>query len=165
MDVGCGWGLAGIYCAKAFDARVVAVDADPDVFPFLDLHSEVNRVEVAALRRDFTRITTRALEEVDWLIGADICFWDSLVRPLGNLIRRAFRAGVQGVIIADPGRSPFEALGEAALLRFDGEVLSWKTHVPRPLHGRILRLGDNGLRPVSEPDTGGPAGRKGGCTP
>lgn len=43
-EVGCGWGLAGIFCARAFGARVVAVDADPEVFPYLQLHASVNHV-------------------------------------------------------------------------------------------------------------------------
>ncbi|MCF8061159.1 MAG: methyltransferase domain-containing protein [Deltaproteobacteria bacterium] len=142
IDVGCGWGLAGIFCASRYGARVTAVDADPDVFPFLRLHAGVNRVDIATLRSDFTRITTRTLREVDYLIGADICFWDSLVRPIHNLILRALRAGVKGVLIADPGRSPFEAVGESVLSRREGEVLTWTTSRPRTMHGRILRLGD-----------------------
>ena len=142
MDVGCGWGLAGIYCARRYGARVTAVDADPDVFSFLRLHADVNRVSIATLRSDFARITTAALREIDYLIGADICFWDSLVRPIHNLILRSFRAGVKGVLIADPGRSPFEAVGDSVLSRREGEVLSWTTSRPRTMHGRILRVGD-----------------------
>ena len=142
MDVGCGWGLAGIYCARRYGARVTAVDADPDVFSFLRLHADVNRVSIETIRSDFARITTAALREIDYLIGADICFWDSLVRPIHNLILRSFRAGVKGVLIADPGRSPFEAVGESVLSRREGEVLSWTTSRPRTMHGRILRVGD-----------------------
>lgn len=146
IDVGCGWGLSGIFCAKTFGARVTGVDADPDVFEFHRLHSEANRVNVDTLKRDFNRITTRTLQEFDWLIGADICFWDSLIRPVRNLIRRAFRAGVKGVVIADPGRSPFEAVGEDVLSRHGGEIVTWKTNQPRTMHGRILRLGDGLFR-------------------
>ncbi|MCP4039023.1 MAG: methyltransferase, partial [bacterium] len=36
MEIGCGWGLLGIYCAKQFGARVTGVDADKNVFPFLE---------------------------------------------------------------------------------------------------------------------------------
>ncbi len=140
MDVGCGWGLAGIYCAKRYGARVTGVDADADVFPFLRLHAEANRVDIGVLRRDFDRITSRTLRDYDYLIGADICFWDSLVRPIRNLIIRAFRAGIRGVFIADPGRSPFEAVGESVLGRHSGEILSWTTKRPRTIHGRILRV-------------------------
>ena len=35
MDAGCGWGMGGIYCAKAFGSKVISVDADKDVFPYL----------------------------------------------------------------------------------------------------------------------------------
>jgi predicted nicotinamide N-methyase len=146
MDVGCGWGLAGIYCARRYGSRVTAVDADPDVFPFLRLHAEANRVSIATLRSDFARITAATLGEIDYLIGADICFWDSLVRPVQNLILRALRAGVRGVLIADPGRSPFEAVGTSVLSRREGEMLSWTTRRPRTIHGRILRVGDGPAR-------------------
>ncbi len=32
LEVGCGWGLSGIYCARRFEARVTCTDADPSVF-------------------------------------------------------------------------------------------------------------------------------------
>ena len=51
MEVGCGWGLAGIYCAKNHGARVTGVDIDPDVFLFLDLHAEINGVRIKTLKR------------------------------------------------------------------------------------------------------------------
>jgi 2-polyprenyl-3-methyl-5-hydroxy-6-metoxy-1,4-benzoquinol methylase len=31
MDVGCGWGLLGIFCAKKLGALVTSVDNDPEV--------------------------------------------------------------------------------------------------------------------------------------
>jgi len=34
IDVGCGWGISGIWCAKKFDSKVTSVDADPKVFPY-----------------------------------------------------------------------------------------------------------------------------------
>ena len=56
MEIGCGWGLAGIYCAKRQGARVTAVDMDPDVFPYLRLHAGVNGVEIGTLVREFDHI-------------------------------------------------------------------------------------------------------------
>jgi len=35
MDVGCGWGLAGIFCAHELKAKVTCVDSDPEVFEYL----------------------------------------------------------------------------------------------------------------------------------
>jgi len=141
LEAGCGWGLAGVYCARRHQARVTGVDRDGDVFPFLRVHAEINRVEIAELRRDFTRITTDVLRGFDLLIAADVCFWDELVGPIRNLILRALRAGVRSVLIADPGRSPFDALGEIMVRTKGGEVLEWTTRHPRRIRGRILRVG------------------------
>ena len=46
LDVGCGWGLAGIYCARTFKANVTSLDADDLVFPYLEHHAAINGVEV-----------------------------------------------------------------------------------------------------------------------
>jgi len=34
LEIGCGWGISGIYCAKNYQAQVTALDADDVVFPF-----------------------------------------------------------------------------------------------------------------------------------
>jgi predicted nicotinamide N-methyase len=141
LDVGCGWGLAGIFCAKRFQASVTGVDADPDVFPFLQLHAQVNGVKIHTLRREFNRVSTEALRGFDLLIGADVCFWDELVRPLKNLVLRALRAGVRGALIADPGRPPFQAVGEHFVTSRKGEILEWEVNQPRSIRGQILRVG------------------------
>jgi len=143
LEAGCGWGLAGIYCAKRHQARVTGVDADGDVFPYLRLHAEINGVEIHELRRDFTRITTAFLRGFDALIAADVCFWDELVPPIRNLVLRALRAGVKMVLIADPGRPPFEAVAETILKKRDGEAMEWSTNHPRRIRGRILKI-ENG---------------------
>lgn len=112
LEIGCGWGLLGIFCAKQFGARVTGVDADRNVFPFLDLHAERNGVTIETEVRRFERLTTERLRDFDVILGADICFWDELTPILFNLIRRAKKAGVGRVIIGDPSRSPFTALAE-----------------------------------------------------
>jgi 16S rRNA G1207 methylase RsmC len=33
LELGCGWGLVGIACAKMFQAQVTGLDADAAVFP------------------------------------------------------------------------------------------------------------------------------------
>ncbi len=140
MDVGCGWGLAGIYCAKSLDAKVTAVDADPEVFPFLRLHAELNQVEVTTLRRSLEHLTTADLAGVDLLIGADICFWDEMLDPMLELIQRALGAGVGLILIADPGRGSFHDLAAACAQRHGATTRSFYTRRPHPLQGRILRV-------------------------
>ena len=44
LEIGCGWGLLGIYCARQFDAQVTGIDADENVLPYMQLHAEQNGV-------------------------------------------------------------------------------------------------------------------------
>ena len=140
MDVGCGWGLAGIYCAKKHGARVTAVDIDATVFPYLRLHADINRVEVAPLHKGFNGLKRRHLKDVDLMIGTDICFWDTMVEPLIKLILRALRSGVQLVVIADPGRPTFEKIGDYFASKRKTEVFDWTSKRPRPIRGRLLKI-------------------------
>ena len=74
------------------------------------------------------------------MIGADICFWDKMVRPLKRFINRALRAGVQLVMIADPGRSPFEKTSNYFVKKGSGEVLDWHVQRPRNIAGQLLKI-------------------------
>ena len=126
MEAGCGWGLLGIYCAKKWGAEVVGVDADEKVFPYLHLHAEVNEVAVRTRRALFQGLKKKHLAGLDLVIGADICFWDEMVDPLYRLIRKAVKARVGQVIVADPGRPPFDKVCEKAEKKLGGEVKEWK---------------------------------------
>jgi len=141
MEIGCGWGLLAIFCAKKYGARVTGVDIDTDVFPFMQLHAEVNEVEISMMKKGFEGLRRKHLKDVEVLLGADICFWDTLARPLKNLILRALRAGVQLVLIADPGRPPFEEVAEYFVDKREGEILHWTAQRPRRSEGRILKIG------------------------
>lgn len=144
MDVGCGWGLTGIYCAKNHGAKVTGVDIDSEVFPFLNLHAEINDVQITTMRRSFQGLTGNHLKNVDILLGADICFWDSMIDPLKKLIRRALRSGVETVLIADPGRTTFDKLGAYFSGEMKGEILDWEVRRPRRIEGQILRVTNGG---------------------
>ena len=138
MEVGCGWGLSGIFCAKKHGAQVTGADIDPDVFPFLKLHADINKVQMATLEKDFDGLRGKHLKNFDVMIGSDICFWEDMVDSLKRLIRRSLRAGVRLVVITDPGRSTFEELGEYFIDKGQGELLDWTTHRPRRIQGRVL---------------------------
>ena len=112
LEIGCGWGLLSIFCAKRFGAVAHGVDADANVQPYMHLHAELNGVEVTSEKKTFAQLTTKMLADYDLVVGGDICFWDDLNRDLFNLIRRARKAGVGTVMIADPCRPPFTALAE-----------------------------------------------------
>lgn len=119
LDIGCGWGLLGLYCAKQFNARVTGIDADPNVGPYLQLHARTNQLAMTFEKRRFDQLTKAYLSEFDLIVGADICFWDELAKTVFNLIRRAHTAGVGQIIIADPCRTPFEKLAESCSHAFD----------------------------------------------
>lgn len=140
MEVGCGWGPAGIFCAREFDARVTGVDMDEDVFPFLDVLAALNEVEITPLQKRFEQIKKGDLAGQHTVIGSDICFWDSMTKPLFNLVRRALVAGVKQVVIADPGRPPFHALTERCEERFNTRVERWYALEPTRTEGYVLRV-------------------------
>ena len=140
LDVGCGWGIGGIWCAKRFGAAVTSVDADPNVFPYLDVVADLNGVRTEHLVRRFERITTRELERYDLLIGADICFWDELTAPVANLVNRAIKAGVGEILIGDPERSPFLTMAERCIDRHGGELLEWCTRGALAARGTLLHI-------------------------
>lgn len=140
MEIGCGWGLASIYCAKKHKALVTGADIDRDVLPYAMLHAEINGVNGNFIRKGFEKMTIKDLEGIDLLLGADICFWEDMTRPLINLIKRAQKAGVKETLISDPVRSPFEELCEYFSNKGQGEVLDWTASEPREILGRILRI-------------------------
>ncbi len=140
LDVGCGWGIGGIWCAKEFGAQVTSVDADPEVFPYLDATAQLNGVSTEHKVSRFERLTKRDLQGVDLMIAADICFWDELVDPVSKLINRAIKAGVKQILIADPERAPFFEVAERAVEKHCGEVLDWHTSRPIKAQGSLLLI-------------------------
>jgi predicted nicotinamide N-methyase len=148
MDVGCGWGFAGIYCAVRHGAQVTAVDIDPRVFPYLDLHAQLNDVAITTVEAAFQGVDEQLLSGKQWLIGADICFKEELIEPLLTLIESATSAGVGEIAITDPGRPAFERLAARCRDRLGarcGDLVSTEPLVdwggtPLRLRGRLLAI-------------------------
>ena len=103
LEIGCGWGAAAVFCASRFKAKVTGLDIDHDVFPFLDVLAELNGVQVDTLGQKFENLTGKQLGAYHTIVGSDICFWDSMVKPLHRLVARAFRGGTRRFVITDPG--------------------------------------------------------------
>jgi predicted nicotinamide N-methyase len=141
MEVVCGWGLAGIYCAKNHGAIVTCVDIDAEVFLYVRLHAGIKKVDIQTMQVFFDGISGKNLKDIDVVIGADICFWDDMVTYLKALILRALGADTQLVLIADPGRSPFETMGSYFLENQQGEIMNRSINHPYPIQGRLLRIG------------------------
>ncbi len=150
LDIGCGWGLCGIYCAHHSAAIVTAADIDPRVFPYLKLHAELNKVEIDPRELAFEQMDSALLAEQDLVIGADICFRENMLAPVQSLVERALRAGVHRLLLADPGRPSFrhlssycvEQLGARSMLSAVEEpLIEWSGQRPT-LKGQLLLIGD-----------------------
>lgn len=140
MEIGCGWGILGIFCAKQFGAKVIALDADSKVFPFLEAHSAINNVNVTTLHNRYEQLTTSHLKGVTFMAGGDICFWDELVDPLFFAIATAVEVGVERIVIADPGRPPFMALAKRCKKAFGGKRMDWQIRSPKRHSGYLLEV-------------------------
>lgn len=138
LEIGCGWGLLGMYCAKNFKAKVTCTDADPNVFPLLDLHAEKNEVKIKSKLSRYEDLKPRLLAKQDLILGADICFWDELVDPLHQLISNALEAGVARIVIADPGRPPFLRLARRCRRLYKGSIRSVSISSPSRHEGKLL---------------------------
>ncbi|WP_317930085.1 class I SAM-dependent methyltransferase [Halioxenophilus sp. WMMB6] len=141
LEIGCGWGLAGIFCAKQYGCEVVALDADESVFPFLEHHALLNQVQVDTVQMGTEAVTTEQLAGFDLVIGSDICFWESLTQALGEFIERAIDADIERMVIADPGRPTFRTLAEAYAGHDYVRYTDWAVPEPHNSWGLILDLG------------------------
>ena len=126
IDVGCGWGISGIWCAKNLGAKVTSVDADSNVFPYLNAVAELNRVSTTPLVSRFEQLSLDQLSRFDMLIAADICFWDELAMPVSELVDRAVEAGVKRILIADPERAPFFVVADHCIKQYCAELIEWQ---------------------------------------
>ena len=87
LEVGCGWGLAGVYCAHR-GGRVISCDLDPEVLPIAQYHAQLNEVEINTQVCAFDGVDAKMLDGVNWVVGADICFRGDLIEPLFDLLAR-----------------------------------------------------------------------------
>jgi len=142
LEIGCGWGLLGLYCAKIFGCKVTGIDADRNVLSYLQLHADLNSVKMKAEKKSFQQLSVDYLSHFDLILGADICYWDEMTGILVNLVARSKRAGVKQVIIADPCRPPFTDLAELCKNKYD-KVEIVEKFLSRPVNasGEILIIG------------------------
>ena len=61
LDAGCGWGITGIWCAKHWDSKVISMDADAAVFPYLDAVAELNGVSTKSWVQRFEKVRKKDL--------------------------------------------------------------------------------------------------------
>ena len=140
LEIGCGWGPASVYCASRFKAKVTGLDIDREVFPFLDVLAELNGVKVKRLVSKFENLKTKQLASFHTIVGSDVCFWDSMVKPLYQLVNRAMKAGTQRFIITDPGRPTFYELADMCSKKFKVKLSEWYAVEPERFEGEIVEI-------------------------
>ena len=84
--------------------------------------AELNDVSVTPMTRRLESLKGPDLGRFDVIVGSDICFWDSLVKSLNQMINRAMKNGVERIIITDPGRPTFYELCDMARKKHDVEL-------------------------------------------
>jgi predicted nicotinamide N-methyase len=130
LEIGCGWGLVGLYLNKFQEINVDAVDIDSKVMAYHQLHTSINDCKVNFEVCNFEKISGHKLAKYQYVLGSDICFWDELTQPLFELIQRAKESGVKKILISDPGRPPFWKLAELCAQEFKSEVISRRIEKP-----------------------------------
>lgn len=140
LEIGCGWGISGIYCAKHYSAQVTALDADSSVFPFLHYHAQLNGVQVNTIELRYENITETMLKQFDMVIASDICFWDEMTTPLVDLVGRCYQAGIERVLMTDPGRPPFRDLAEQCAQIYDAFYENWSVPHPYNTSGLVVDI-------------------------
>jgi predicted nicotinamide N-methyase len=138
LELGCGWGLAGLYLKKIQNVNIKCIDIDPSVKPYFDLQNKINNCQIDFEACSFESLSTQTLSKYQCLIGTDICFWDELTGGLFKLFQKARTAGVKKILIADPGRPPFWALAELCAEKMGSEVITRRIVEPMKSEKHIL---------------------------
>ena len=141
MELGCGWGTAAVFCARRFKAKATGLDLDKNVFPYLEIVAALNQVEVAPLEGNFANLDAARLGQEQLLIGSDICFWDSLVKPLLQVVERALEGGARRIVFSDPGRPTFYELADLCAKRqWRTTLKEWYSVEPSRSTGEVLEV-------------------------
>jgi 2-polyprenyl-3-methyl-5-hydroxy-6-metoxy-1,4-benzoquinol methylase len=74
LEIGCGWGLSGLYAAKKQNAEVTGIDIDSSVKPYFELQNSINDCAITFEERSFESFSQTELGEYQYIMGSDICF-------------------------------------------------------------------------------------------
>ena len=130
LEIGCGWGLSGLFLTKNQGANVTGIDIDATVQPYFELQNSMNGCDIAFQERGFESLKKDELRNYQYIIGSDICFWDEMTEPLFELLQKATESDVKKILIADPGRPPFWALVDRCAETFNSEVITRRLYSP-----------------------------------
>jgi len=136
LEVGCGWGLLGVYLAKVHGCHVTCTDLDEHVLPIVKLHADLNEVTIKTKRSSFDDFKESFLNNFDLIIGAKVCYSEEIGGDIINLVQRAFEGKVKHVLIADPGRPDFQECHNYCTKRYKTELIE----LPGSVNGKTTKL-------------------------
>lgn len=142
LELGCGWGVVAVHAASQQGVKATGMDIDDKVFPYMETIAATNDCKVKSLHAGFSDLDNKQLSKFNVLVGADVCFWANLVDELVELFKRAKYAGVNKIIISDPGRSTFAELCDRTekLWPDSFQHYYWYALEPKRFEGQILVL-------------------------
>lgn len=135
LEIGCGWGLLGVYLSKIYSCQVTCTDMDEYVLPIVQLHAELNDVSIKIQQATFNDLSPRFLKNFDLIIGSEICYSEEVAKDIIQLIQRAFEANVGHILIADPGRPDFHDCHSYCVQHFKTELIQ----LPGSINGKTTQ--------------------------
>lgn len=136
LEIGCGWGILGVYLAQEFSCKVTCSDLDEFVLPIVELLAKLNQVEVTTKCSSFADLTIDYLNNFDVIIGAEVCYSEEVGKELIELIARAELAQVKHLYIADPGRPDFNEFIAKIKDKENYEIIT----LPGSINGKETKL-------------------------
>lgn len=136
LEVGCGWGLLGVYLAKKHSCHVTCTDMDERVLPIAQLHAELNGVMIKTKQASFADLKKSFLNNFDLIIGAEICYSEEVGVEITELISRAFKGKTSQILIADPGRPDFYDCHTYSAKHYKTELIE----LPGSVNGKSTKL-------------------------
>jgi len=140
LEIGCGWGITGLYLTKNQNADVTGIDTDSSVQPYFELQNTMNDCAMKFQQRSFESLIGNDLQNYQYIVGSDICFWDEMTKPLFDLIQRAITSNIKKILIADPGRPPFWELCDLCAKTYNSEIITQKIDTPWKSEKYILAI-------------------------
>lgn len=140
VELGCGWGLAGLYLQKFRGINVTATDIDHNVLAYQQLLCEHNDTAVESCQSSVRDLCRWNLQTTDLLIGADICYCDDIAAGISDLCGHLANQGGGQLILADSGRRPFQQLCTRLGRRYKTTVTQISLNLPTTVQGQILRV-------------------------
>lgn len=140
IELGCGWGLGGLYLQKHCGVEVAATDIDSNVFAYQELLCRHNATRVPIHHCSVQELGSWDLQPVDLLIGADICYTAEIARHIETLCLQLAHQGGGQLVLADSGRAPFLALSKHLARRYPLEMTHLTLDLPTRVSGQVLHV-------------------------